>query len=109
MASDTVLVFESILQKAQKHRETAARELVLRELQEAEHLSRAPGFPDADRRRQDLLGEFGTVERRHGRYGDAENHLLAALQARNMEDMQRVTLIGEPATVHGQMGLINKA
>lgn len=109
MASTSVADFDSHLLRAHDYRESAQWEFMGRELQEAKSLCEAPGFPDAARRRREILHHLGSVERRLGRYKIAQQLLEEVIQDAFTGDALRLEVSGELAVVYRHLNDFAKA
>lgn len=95
--------FEAHLRKAQKHREVAEWEFALREVNEAIRLCTSSGFPDSNRHNQKAFAFRGSIERRIGKYRDAEWYLTKALEMDDTDVIQKLDITGELGVVHRHM------
>ncbi|KAK3391171.1 hypothetical protein B0H63DRAFT_132917 [Podospora didyma] len=109
MANEAVAQFEGHLARAHDYRESAQWEFMSRELKEAKSLCESPDFPDAARRRREVVGHLGSVERRLGRYELAQKLLEEVLDDEQTTDTQRLEVSGELSVVYRSLNNLDKA
>lgn len=106
---DAVADFEAHLARAHDYRESAQWEFMARELHAAKFLCESRGFPDAARRRREVLGHLGSVERRLGRYEVAQRLLEEVIRDDQTGDTQRLEVSGELSVVYRHLNDFAKA
>ncbi|KAK3319978.1 hypothetical protein B0T19DRAFT_433467 [Cercophora scortea] len=109
MSIDAIAQFGGHLRRAHDYGESARWEYMSRELHEAKALCESEGFPDAARRRRDVLGHLGSVERRLGRFKNAQRLLEEIVQDSQTGDVQRLEVSGELSVVYRHLNDFSKA
>lgn len=81
MAPSSVEEYQRLINRANEYHKQALWQEKLRLLQEALLICEDPAFPEADRRKQELLFDVAGIWRRLGQYDRAEKTLQQSLEA----------------------------
>ncbi|PON27654.1 hypothetical protein TGAM01_v203421 [Trichoderma gamsii] len=81
MAGNSVEEYQRLINRANEYHKQALWQEKLRLLQEALFICEEPAFPEADRRKQELLFDVAGIWRRLGQYDRAEKTLQQSLEA----------------------------
>lgn len=81
MAGSSVEEYQRLINRANEYHKQALWQEKLRLLQEALFICEDPAFPEADRRKQELLFDVAGIWRRLGQYDRAEKTLQQSLDA----------------------------
>lgn len=110
MDDNAVSQFKSIMVKADNYHKKAQWQEKLRTLQDAFSHCNTPGFPDAERRKQQVLFEMGGIRRRFGQYDQAVETLQQALRASEYTSpIMRAQILGELGVVYRHKNDFSKA
>lgn len=110
MGDDTVSQFNGFMIKADSYHKRAQWQEKLRTLQDALSVCETPGFPEGERRKQQVLFQMGGIRRRFGQYDQAVATLQQALDAfEHASPIMRAKILGELGVVYRHSNNFSKA
>ncbi|KAK5083376.1 hypothetical protein LTR70_008269 [Exophiala xenobiotica] len=110
MDDDTVSQFKNLMINADNYHKEAKWQEKLRTLQDALKHCNDSGFPEAERRKQQVLYQIGGIRRRFGQYSTAVTTLQEALEAfEHASPIVRANILGELGVVFRHSNDFSKA